>query len=533
MPERANVFLNHIKNKWTLLDSKTQRRVVLFSILFLISIAVATAVLSRTEYAVLYSGLDIKESGEIFAILEDLNIKAKSGEDGTILVDKGQEDNIRMQLAVQGYPKSGLNYDLYLNSVSFTTSTTDKNIMLLYQLQDRLSSTIKLLQGVKDAIVTISMETDNSFKFGSENNPVSANVLLQLENNFHPSAEQIRAIQKLLVTSITGLKDENVAIIDSNLNDLLPAVGDSPYGAAANTQLLLKQEVETELTDKIMYLFEPVFGAKNIKVAVNAAVDLDRITTEIIEYSPVIDDEGIPYIIDELSERYSDSTTNNNAGSDSLNDRMQTVINYRVNELRQTVEQAQGNIQDISISILINNMEMDVATLEDVKRIAAAAVGIETARINVSYMDFTAHAALEQSVAEALSMLGEEEPPFPISEKTLIGLVAIVLSFIFAVILFFSLRRRSAESKKVKDVASVSPHQLTEEPITSEALTLAMMNHNLEENLRNSEEDKVILSEIERIIKANPKSTADIITYWLDSKNSNQMLTDDNKDTKK
>jgi len=532
MPDTMKNFINNIKEKWISLESKVQRRVVLLSILGLIAIGITTAILTSTEYVVLYTGLDIEESAEVLSILEELNIKAKTEDNNTILIEKGQEERARMQLSMQGYPKSGLNYDLYLNSISMTSSTQDKNIVLIYQLQDRLRSTIKLLQGVSDAIVTISIDTDETFQFSNETKPVSANVVLDLQGNFKPSQEQVSAIEKLMLTSVSGLKAENLAIIDSDLNDLLPVSNDGSFSALTSSQQDFKNKIETELEDKILYLFEPVYGADNFKVAVSTDLNFDKVETESIEYFPVIDDRGIEVIVEELTEIYEDTTTNVDAGSDSLNERVQNVVNYRVNEMRESVDQAEGTIEDISVSILINNPELEVAQLEEIRRVAATAIGVELVDVNASVMDFTAHEQREQEIAEAMALANMEDDGLPISERALVGIVASILAFVFALIVFISIRKSKKEQIKPQATTqqiATTQKQDNREQLTERVLAEALQKQKAAEMDEKSKEEQVMRKEIQKIVGDNPKSVADIISYWLESndkKNKNPFTED-------
>lgn len=522
MPNVMIEFTNNLKEKWFELESKAQRRVVLFSILALIAIGVTTAMLTTTEYVVFYTGLDGVENAEVLSVLEDLGIKAKTSGDGTILVEDKKEEYARMQLSIQGYPKSGFNYDLYLNSISMTSSTQDKNIILVYQLQDRLRSTIKLLQGVSDAIVTISIDTDETFKFSDETKPVSANVVLDLEGNFSPSKKQVSAIKKLMLTSVSGLSPANLAIIDSNLNDLLPISNDGSFSALTNTQQEFKKQIEDELEQKILYLFEPVFGLSNFKVAVTAELNFDKVSSESTNYTPVIDDQGIAVVIEELREVFEDSTTNIEAGSDSLNERVQNVVNYRVNELRQSVQKAEGNIEDISVSILINDPELGIAQMEEIRRVAASAIGVELTSVNASIMDFTAFEEKQQKIAEAMAVASLDNDKLPMSEKALVGIVASVLAFAFAMIVFFVIRRSRRDVLQTVPQGPVRQGQIqaqqrTSDEIASQALEAALEKQKAIEISEKSKEEQFIRSEIQKIIDSNPKNIADIVSYWLET----------------
>src|SRR6056297_2205081 len=516
MPEK----LNNIKDKglsyWQGIESKKKKRIVLLLILLAISLSFTGYFLGKTEYSVLYSDLTTQEAGEIKSLLDEMGVKSKVENNSTIMVDQKDEDEIRMQLSVQGYPKSGLNYDLYMESINFTTSSQDKKVMLLYQLQDRLSNTIASLQGIQNAIVTISMEDDSVFKFNAEDTPVSANVVLELDNNFKPNEEKIEAIKRLMVTSINGLSEEHVAIIDSNLNNLLPTSASNDNLANANNVLGIESEVESSIAEKVLFLFEPVFGKENINVAVNAKVDLDKTFTEVIEYSPVVDDEGIPYIIDELTEKISDTSENTGDAADnymidseSLNDRMQTVVNYRVNELKQTIDEAQGGIQDISVSVLINDTaSTDESVLEDVKQIAAAAVGIETDKITVGYMNFAASEAQRAELQAALTQEGGFQ--LPVGEQTLVVIVGLVLTFILALLVLkqFKTKPQLATGPQIEE--GIEESTTGEESEETKSKKEAVL-----EKLNKSKEEEKVIKEIESIIEANPESIANVISSWL------------------
>lgn len=521
MPEKINNLKDKALSLWQGLESKKKKRIVLLLILLAISLSFTGYFFGRTEYTVLYSDLSTQETGEIKGLLDEMGVKSKVEKSSTILVDRKNEEDIRMQLSLEGYPKSGLNYDLYMTSINFTTSSQDKKVMLIYQLQDRLGNTISSLKGIKNAIVTISMEDDTVFKFNAAENPISANVVLELENNFKPDQAQTEAIKRLMVTSINGLSEENVAIIDSNLNNLLPALGNSGSNFSVASNLLsLETEVENSIAEKVLFLFEPVFGKENIKVAVNAKVDMDKTFSEVIQYSPVVDDEGIPYIIDELTEKISDTSQNTGDAADnymidsqSLSDRMQRVVNYRVNELKQTIDKAQGSIEDISVSVLINaTASTDESVLENVKQIAAAAVGIELDKITAGYMNFAASDTQRAELQAALAQQGGFQ--LPVAEDTLVVIVGLILTFILSILVLKQFRTKP-------QLATTGPHIVEQLQISSTDDELEKIKFKKEailEKLNKSKEEERVIKEIESIIEANPDSIANIISAWLSEK---------------
>ena len=508
MAGKMKNILNSCKKYWSGLDKDKKRRIILLVILVAISSTIAAAFLNMTEYEILYMDMDLKECGEITDVLNSLGIESKvSG--NTVMVDKRQADKARMQLAMQGYPKTGLNYDLYKSSVGLTTSNKDRKVILQYQLQERLGAVISTLSGIKGAIVTISMPDEDIFRFRNETVPVSACVVLEPERGFEPETGQINAIKQLMITSIAGLTVENLAVIDTNLRDLTSR-GGSGFDGAASDRISMEKNIEEELRQKIQHMFEPVFGINNIKTSVKVTMDFDRKSSEIIQYSTPGNDAGIPYMVDEFREKVSDSTStpgreeeNNFINTDSFTERVQSVISYRVNELRQSVQEAEGRITDISVSILINKTDMDPGALEDLKRIASAAVGVDPSKIVLGVMNFTA----AESLKEQFDNLPDQSivDNKLLSENTIVALSLALLTFIFAVLLLFTFK-----PKKVPPVQNPRETILdVEVSDVEQSAVLDLINKNSKE--------KRIVEELEKLVTANPKEIAALLCYWIDN----------------
>ncbi len=94
----------------------------------LLVILVATAVMNRFGYVVLYNGLSAAEAGEIVVRLNEMSVESKLKSDGTILVPRGEEDQLKMALATEGYPKSALNYDIFSANSGYMTTDYESSI---------------------------------------------------------------------------------------------------------------------------------------------------------------------------------------------------------------------------------------------------------------------------------------------------------------------------------------------------------------------------------------------------------------------
>ena len=78
------------------------------------------------------------------------------------MVPKNREAEIRMELTKEGYPKSGFNYDLFLNKVVLAKLMT-KSKLYCISITRAITQSIKILDGVEDAVVTIAMPKEDSF----------------------------------------------------------------------------------------------------------------------------------------------------------------------------------------------------------------------------------------------------------------------------------------------------------------------------------------------------------------------------------
>lgn len=403
MPETLKNISNQISAFWA---KFTKRNKILF-IALIVGIVLIAAIsvyfLNRTEYAVLYTGLDSNESGEIYNKLVEGSYDVKTDDSGNILVPESEENEIRMNLAAEGYPKSGLNYDVFQSSAGFGTTEYEKQKYMQFQLQDRLQETIKSIDVIEDAIVTLTIPDNNSVVLKGDKRPATASVLLKIKNNADLSEGQVNAIVELVEKSVPGLTDENVSIIDGNMKILNRSNNDSSKTVNAGTQFELEHQVAQTLQEQVLNLLEPIFGYGKVVTGVNVRLDFDSKTTESVKFEPVLDDEGIAVSLTELEETSRNSQNGGVAGQDPNGGAPQYVegdgsdvdyskvsrtVNYEVNETRELIEKAEGQIKDLSVSVVIDDEGVDEELIEQVQDVVAGAVGIDNELVVVKSMVF-------------------------------------------------------------------------------------------------------------------------------------------------
>ena len=180
--------LDRMKDFFKNLSGRTKKIIAItVSGLLILSAALAMA-LNNTDYAVLFSGVNEEEAKEVMAKLQDMEVPYQYNQQGSVLVPKDSVDKTRGMLAVDGYPKSGFSYDVFTEHAGMMSTESEKETYKLYQLQERIGSTIRTLDGVKSAVVTISQAKDSKYILNTDNaKGASAYVVVHMYDGGSPS----------------------------------------------------------------------------------------------------------------------------------------------------------------------------------------------------------------------------------------------------------------------------------------------------------------------------------------------------------
>lgn len=519
MPDIFKKTVQQLNDFWNGLERKKRIRLVALISLLLVLVIALVALMNRKEYVTLYTNLNPADAGEIMQKLEEMNIDAKPVNDDTIMVLKEQEPGVRMQLSSEGYPKSGLNYDLFMNSVGFGTTDFEKRKYLQFQLQDRLQEAIRTLNGVKSAIVTISLPEESSFVFEQDERSASASVLLTLEDGYKIAPKQVKAIEELLSKSVLGLSPENISIIDSNLQLLNSNVEDD--SELASNQYQLENQIEDKMQRQIISLLEPVFGYKNVLAAVNVKLNFDSKLTETTRFEPVVDDKGIVVSMTELKEKVSENNSSGVPGQDSNGDVPQYVgggngnqdyekvtktVNYEINQIKEQIEKAKGQVEDLSVSVVLNSTDagadMGSDIRERVQSIVAGAVGIDPDNVVVDSMAFSIDNDYLKQLQEATAPRGIDLSFVKdiVLYLMLSSIMIIVMFLIYRVIMERMRGQRVSEAVSLMNGEAAAIDQFEETPVVPDVMT---------------KERKQVKDYIDDLIQKRPEEVAQLLRTWL------------------
>ncbi|MDF2684820.1 MAG: fliF [Clostridia bacterium] len=459
--------INKLRKSFNKLSKKI-KILIIFSAIFLILIATGiTLWLNNENYVVLFRGLSDTENAEILNKLESMSVDLKINDDGTILVPKEDEARLKMTMAAEGYPESALNYDIFANSSDFMSTDYEKQKYLIFQLQNRLQDAIKTIQGVKNAIVTISLSDESSFVLKDDKVPTTASVVLDLAGTTTLDKKQVKGIEELVAKSIPGLDSNNVVIIDGDgiiLND----VNDMNNIDAAYVKIELSDKINALYKEKIIELFKPILGEDGISVAVNSIIDFDKKVSEETTFSPIIDEHGII-----SKQEYTKESTNGgtvpggapgtstnvpvyqqttDTGTDiSANETASTE--YLVNQLIKSIQNDGGEIKDMTVSIMINNQNLTPQTLNEYRQVVANCVGIPVGKVVITTAKF-----IEEPVVVPEPVV-EKDLLIQFLEKYMYYILAgagilFILFILLVILLLRSRKKRLAEKKKVREYAN-------------------------------------------------------------------------------
>ncbi len=464
--DKINKTLEQMKVYLARYDKRTKIIAGVSALALIIAAATIAILLNMTEYAVLFSNVTSDEATQIVSRLQEDGVEYKYEENGNVLVDKNVVDQVRADLVYEGYPKSGFTYDIFTQYIGGMTTDSEKQQLELYELQDRMSATIRMFEGVSDAKVSIAVAEADTYVLTDDANDgiqSTASVLVSMENGRELSPLQAQAIQRLVAFGgVPGLLMENVRVFDSNGMEVTVIPEDNETSLSQETEEFVKL-IEKDMQEKVLNVLGPFYGAQNVKVSVNGEINVDNIIRESIIYTTPdkIDETDKDGIVSSESGAvgvtYPDGTTVDVAGTETNAEATQynggvddggTVVDenyirdYLVNQVIEQTEIGKGALEDLTVSVSINSNGTGNITEGDLLNLIGNATGIEEElrdeKITIVASPFFGSDDVPgdttpQSVIEYI-----QSNPIPF----IIGLVVLLLVIIIIVVIVMKKRKR-------------------------------------------------------------------------------------------
>lgn len=444
-----------------------KKKLILFAVVaaLVLTVGIVGAVLlNRVKYTVLYSGLEASEAGTIMTLLEEKGIAAKTQGTSAILVPEEEADKLRIDLASQGYPNTGLNYEIFSGSSALGSTDLERQTYLQYQLQENMRATINRMDKVKDSIVIVNLATTSSFVISDNTTDASVAVMLDLANGETLTYAEAKTIGEFVVKCVPDLTLENVSIVDAKMNyyDVV-----SPEAATAAeysaSQQELTEEMKDVLSEQVLRILEPAMGTGNVAVSVNLNLDFDKETVSSVEFEPPVkgEDDGLVRSFEEFYDAVGTSgaaqgqagTDSNGVGAPEYVDEQTNInesesynktYNFELNEIQTQIEKAQGTVQDLSVAVLVNSdVEGAAGYVDSVENLVAQSIGVSPEYISVELLPFVESGNGLESMFEKNQDLIKAEGTKKLM-ATIIPFAIIGFALVVIVILFMKRRPKAA-----------------------------------------------------------------------------------------
>ncbi len=276
--EKAKQTMSKVK---TTLKSVSKKVRILLVAVLLVTAAVVVGIAihnANRPYTVLFTGLSTEDMSAVQSFLDTNGVTNYRVENSnTITVPETQEPEIRALLVQEKYPTSGFGYERYLDNIGTLSSNSDREILMLYDLQDRLGATIRCIKGVKEATVFITESEDNRYILDDDAViDATATVMVEMQDGGDLPEELAESIRSMVSTAVQGLSFDNITVGDTNGNTYSGEGGTISAKDASQLKLALEAQVNDELRRNIMQVLIPLFGAENLRVTVSSTVDVSR-----------------------------------------------------------------------------------------------------------------------------------------------------------------------------------------------------------------------------------------------------------------
>jgi flagellar M-ring protein FliF len=415
---------------------------------------------SAPVMAPLYTGLSLEDSSAIVSELQIGNIPYElRGNGDTILIPRDQITTFRMQLAGQGLPTRGqVGYEIFDSQSTLGATSFVQNVNNLRALEGELARTISSLARIQAARVHLVLPERELFR--RERQEPSASIVVTTRGELDTG--EIRAIQHMVASAITGLSPSRISIVDAAGRLLAAGTGEGEDGLIAGRAAEMALGHENRLRQRLEDMLANVVGPGRARVEVTAEVDMNRSTRT----SETFDPEGQVVRSTQMREENSSasgpgsqqvtvanelpgaSQQNAESGLGEAASTLEEITNYEISRVSETAVTEAGAIKRLSVAVVVDGVYVDNGggtsvyqprTAEELAQIATlvrSAVGFSPTRgdtVDVINMQFVERPDLA---------IGSTAPGlFDFSRDDLMRLVELAVTILIALALILFIMR--------------------------------------------------------------------------------------------
>jgi len=434
-------FFSKLSAGFTALTPARKVSLLVAAVVTLVGIGLLVYWTGQVEYRVLFSNLSGEDAGNIVSKLQEKKVPYRLSSTGdAISVPAEKVAELRLEMATAGLPQGGgVGFEIFDNK-SLGSTEFEQQLNYRRALQGELSRTINSLEEIQMSRVHLALPKESLFL--ERQKKATASVTVKLKQGRTLRSSQVEGIVHLVASSVEGISPEDVIIVDSRGNILSTAQTDSKLAKMTNAQVDYQRSQERDMGARIQSLLENVVGKGKAVVRVSAVMDF-RITEKTEEnYDP---ESPVVRSVKRQTEKSALPTAVKATSDSPGREKLDETINYEINRVVNKTVMPVGEIQKISIAVLIDGNysknekgaeiyqprpKKDIDTLEELVRKSA---GINAARgdqVVVTEMPFSKVDAEQEPLAKPSWQ--EKIAVYSPLIKYVTGFIAV-----FAVLLFF------------------------------------------------------------------------------------------------
>ncbi len=318
-----------------------------------------------------------------------LPVKRYNGKKNTM----SDRDRALLEIVKGGYVDQNVGLEIF-DKGDFTSTKEDKRIRLSRAINGELSRLIRKIDPVQSASVFISIPEQTMF--AADKKPVTATVQVVIPTGDRLPEIKVRAIENLLLGSVTGLTMDNISITDTNGNVYNSVIG-------AEDDILAKmQENDRYMTQKVQTQLNKLIGKGNYVVTVSTQLREAPLEKTSLVYDPQQKTAVSEQVFSEgLGDQTKDSSSSLNAvstylpnglpagGSNSAQSRSYArsakETQYGVTKTQVSEYLKPGVIEEISIAVTLDQSAIPVnVSLEELRMLIASAASPRASVDNVT-----------------------------------------------------------------------------------------------------------------------------------------------------
>ena len=300
MNEWLKKVFGKLKDLWS--KWKPIQKVILIGIIVVVIVAIILAArVSSKPTSVRVFNAAVTDSTSLNKILDRIdreNIQASADSNGFITVaDDATARRVREILISENLVPSSIDPWAGFYDRSWSTTDAEQNVKLKNAIQTQLKAHIESISDVMSADVVIQIPEKQLFAADQE--PVSASVILKTtpSSSLYTDKNRILGIQRLILSAVEGLKEENLIIADSDGNQINDFEGMAEYDRLTLTEKTEKFKLQyaTQIRAKILNMFQNTYGPDRCRdMLVSIEMDTSQETVNETKYSPIVIKEDNP-----------------------------------------------------------------------------------------------------------------------------------------------------------------------------------------------------------------------------------------------